>query len=38
MKEQSLDPRMLIWVVVLAFLIGYILWELLSPQGRETRA
>ena len=38
-KEQTLDPRMLIWVVVLAFLIGYILWKVLSPaQDRGTRA
>lgn len=38
-KEQSLDPRMLIWVVVLAFLIGYIIWEVLSPpQEQRTRA
>ena len=38
-KEQSLDPRMLIWVVVLAFLIGYIFWEVLSPpQEQRTRA
>ena len=38
-KEQSLDPRMLIWVVVLAFLIGYIFWEVLSPpREQRTRA
>jgi phosphatidylinositol glycan class C protein len=38
-KEQFLDPRMLIWMVVLAFLIGYIFWEVLSPpQERRTRA
>ena len=38
-KEQSLAPRMLIWMVVLTFLVGYISWEVLSPpQEQRTRA
>jgi len=35
LKEDSLDPRLLVWISVGCFLIGYAIWELLDCAIRD---
>lgn len=35
LKESKLDARILVWISVGSFFIGYIIWELLSLDDKE---
>lgn len=37
LKDYSLDPRILVWITVACFIVGYMVWELLDC-SRSDRA
>lgn len=35
LKERSLDPRILVWISVWCFIVGFISWELMGRSGSD---